>query len=152
MDWDECSKTSWAREWLADQLTGRPFAFPVQTDEISGDATASFFAVEVSGDCQVSCKKGARIPIFELSVEADWKVELKVAKAVVEAKGRFLIPEFSSEDDPQVTVINDSNFPEYTSEGFRELARHLQKEVEVQVWPEVQRLLQVDFVEALKAS
>mmetsp|Transcript_23794 Transcript_23794/g.54024 ORF Transcript_23794/g.54024 Transcript_23794/m.54024 type:complete len:153 (-) Transcript_23794:79-537(-) len=152
MDWDECSKTNWAREWLVGRLTERHFTFPVQMGEISGEAVTSFFAVEVSGDCQVSCKKGARIPIFELSLEADWKVELKVSKAVVEAKGQFLVSDFSSEDDPEVKTINDSNFPEYTSDGFKELARHLQQEVKTHVWPELQRLLQLDFVEALKAS
>lgn len=150
--WREISRSDWARRQLDDMFKGASIAL-----DNTENATMSFFAVEVTGDCHLAVKEGGEPrPMFEMRLVLDWKVEQRVdrGRSVVEAKGQIQVTDFNYEDreEPQMKLVCDNRLPAGATPAMKPLLDKLNKAAKESGMPEVSRMLADDFVDALVAS
>lgn len=128
--------TDFSIKWLSRELQGLSLKI------LSGLAELEFRDVQVTGDASVTVRKGKPIILYLLRVESRWEAA-GTAQGLGEAKGSLILPELSSEDGPNSSVIQI----ETTSDTSR---HRLGSAVRKEGIPAVRALLR-QFEEALQA-
>eukprot|EP00931_Biecheleriopsis_adriatica_P051323 TRINITY_DN29756_c0_g1_i1.p2 TRINITY_DN29756_c0_g1~~TRINITY_DN29756_c0_g1_i1.p2 ORF type:complete len:175 (+),score=39.54 TRINITY_DN29756_c0_g1_i1:69-527(+) len=149
MAWDEKTRDEWAKTYL--ETTFKEAVIPLEGTE---GAKMRFFRIETNGDCALALKGGKPLPIFELKIDLDWKVEqpIEKGKSIMEVKGQIQVTDFSSEDssEPQMRLTCDNALPPGATPAFKTLMDKLNAAVKSHGLPEVSRMLAEDFVAELK--
>lgn len=135
--WEEKPMTDFSIKWLSRELQG--FTLKI----LSGLAELEFRDVQVTGDASVTVRKGKPIILYLLRVESRWEAA-GTAQGLGEAKGSLILPELSSEDGPNSSVIQI----ETTSDTSR---HRLGSAVRKEGIPALRALLR-QFEEALRST
>eukprot|EP00435_Cladocopium_sp_Y103_P031165 s1909_g7.t2 len=135
--WEEKPMTDFSIKWLSRELQGLSLKI------LSGLAELEFRDVQVTGDASVTVRKGKPIILYLLRVESRWEAA-GTAQGLGEAKGSLILPELSSEDGPNSSLIQI----ETTSDTSR---HRLGSAVRKEGIPAVRALLR-KFEEALRST
>jgi len=141
--WEERPRTEWAHTWLKKELQDLSISL------LGGLATASFSAVQVSGDASISIRKGRSIVLFQLDLRCDWTIREEIV-GVGEGCGLIHVPDFTCEEGAEgasIKIDTASSSGKRTKKPPPQLMAALQREA----LPKMRQVL-MHFMQTLKAQ